>query len=80
LITRSHESFPAARELRLAVSGNPAQYDDLSRFIDEQDLLRRLVRESRLPSLEVDISDNNIARATEAIADWLSDSRGLSMP
>jgi hypothetical protein len=77
--TRSPESFPAARERRLAVSGNPAQYDDLSHFIDEQDLLRRLVAESRLPSLEVDISDNDIARATESIADWLTDSGGLWM-
>lgn len=78
--TRSPESFAGARERRLSVSGNPAQYDDLSRFVVEQELFRRLADESRLPSLEVDVSDNNIARATGSIADWLEETGGLWMP
>lgn len=75
--TRTPESFQAARAERLKVSGKPSQYDDLGLFVREQDLLRRLVSESTLPKLEVDVSDNNIARVTERIADWLTETGGL---
>lgn len=78
--TRSPESFAAARAERLKVSGNPSQYDDLQRFCEEQTLLRRLVSESILPTLEVDISDNDVAGATERIADWLEETGGLYAP
>src|SRR5215212_22287 len=50
--TRRPESFAAAREARFQVSGNPRQYDDLSVFLREQDLLRLLVAQSILPVLE----------------------------
>lgn len=73
LLSRSAESFAAAREERLRVSGNPRQYDDLGRFVDEQNLIRRLAAESILPKMEVDISDNNISGAVERIADWLEE-------
>ena len=46
-------------------------------FIGEQDLFRRFVRGSRLPFLEVDVSDNDIPRAVEQIADWLESTGGL---
>jgi len=64
-------------EQRLKVSGNPSQYADLSRFEVEQTLMRRLVAESLLPRLEVDISDNDIPRAVEQIADWMEKTGGL---
>lgn len=75
--TRTPESFAAARAERLKVSGNPAQYDDLQVFIKEQDLLRRLVSESILPTLELDISDSDVAAAADQIADWLTETGGL---
>lgn len=78
-LTRSADSFQAAREERLKVSGNPAQYDDLNLFIREQDLLRRLIGESSLPTLEVDISDNQVSKAVEGIADWMELTGGLWM-
>lgn len=78
--TRTPESFAAARARRLEASGNPAQYDDLGRFIEEQALLRRLVEESLLPTLELDISNNNIATAADRIADWLEATGGLYTP
>ena len=78
--TRSPESFAAARQERLKVSGNPSQYDDLAQFVEEQTLLRRLVSESRLPTLTVDISDNDVPQAVERIADWLAATGGLFMP
>jgi hypothetical protein len=75
--TRSPDSFAAAREKRLAVSGNPAQYDDLDRFIAEQDLFRRLAGESALPVLELDVSNDDVPGAVERIADWLEGTGGL---
>jgi len=77
--TRTPESFEAARAERLKVSGKPSQYDDLQIFIDEQELLTKLVAESTLPTLTVDISDNNVPNAVERIADWLEETGGLYM-
>lgn len=76
-LNRTPDSFGAAREERLKVSGKPDQYDDLSRFVAEQTLIKRLVSESSLPTLEVDISDNDIPRAVEQIADWMESTGGL---
>jgi hypothetical protein len=76
-ITRTPESFAAARQERLKVSGNPAQYDDLGAFIEQQDLMRRLVGESLLPSLTLDISDNDIQSAADQIVDWMESTGGL---
>jgi hypothetical protein len=78
-LNRTPDSFAAARVERLKVSGNPGQYDDLNRFVEEQTLIRRLVSESSLPKFEVDISDNDIAGAVEKIADWMDQTGGLYM-
>jgi len=78
-LTRTPASFPAARAERLKVSGNPAQYDNLQVFIEEQEQMRRLVGESRLPTLELDISDSDVAHACDQIADWMESSGGLWM-
>jgi hypothetical protein len=77
--TRSTESFAVAREQRLKVSGNPSQYDDLQAFIEEQQLMQRLVNASSLPTLTVDISDNDIDKAVESIADWMEQTGALYM-
>ncbi len=77
--TRSAESFEAARERRLKVSGKPEQYDDLNLFIREQELLDRLVSETILPVLKLDMSDNNIPAAVDRIADWMESTGGLWM-
>jgi hypothetical protein len=69
--TRSPESFIKAREERLKVSGKPSQYNDLSIFIEEQNLMKKLIAESSLKKLELDVSDNNIKNAVEKIADWM---------
>ena len=78
--TRSPESFDAAREERLKVSGNPSQYNDLRPFIREQQIMKELISKSMLPSLTLDISENNILAAVERVADWLEESGGLYMP
>lgn len=71
LCTRTPESFKAARAERIKVSGKPSQYDALDVFVREQDLIRRLVGESMLPSLEVDVSNSDVPQACSTIADWL---------
>jgi len=75
--TRSPESFAEARAKRIEVSGNPAQYDNLQLFIDEQDLISRLVAESTLPTLELDISHSDVSMATDQIADWMETTGAL---
>jgi hypothetical protein len=78
-LSRTPESFAAAREERLKVSGKPDQYDDLSAFVREQELMQRLAGESLLPRLDLDISDNDIPLAVEKIADWMEATGGLFM-
>jgi hypothetical protein len=75
--TRTPESFAAARNERLKVSGNPSQYDNLDKFIDEQEMLRELIGKSILHTLELDVSDNDVAGSVEKIADWMESTGGL---
>jgi hypothetical protein len=77
LCTRRDGTWEAARAERLLVSGNPAQYGDVSRFVREQELLRRLAGESVLQVLELDTSDGDIRAACERVADWMSETGGL---
>jgi thymidylate kinase len=78
--TRTPASFEAARVERLKVSGNPSQYNDLQLFVREQESLSALITESLLPGLTVDISDSNVPRVADSIADWLERTGGLSVP
>jgi hypothetical protein len=80
LCVRRPETFAAARAVRLTVSGKPDQYDDLTRFVAEQELLRRLAGESALPCLEIDVSDDDVAGAADRVADWLEATGGLYGP
>ncbi|MEM8559450.1 MAG: hypothetical protein AAGG50_16635 [Bacteroidota bacterium] len=80
LCTRHPDSFEAARAERLKVSGSPSQYDDLTPFLRDQDVLRDLATASSLPVFEIDVSDDDVPRAADAIADWLAATDGLTMP
>jgi hypothetical protein len=80
LCTRRPETFEAARVERLKVSGKPDQYDDLGAFVDEQALLRELAAASRLPVLEVDMSDGDLERGCAEIAGWMASTGGLWAP
>jgi len=75
--TRSAESFERARAVRLKVSGKPSQYDDLQVFIHEQEVMERFVEASVLETLRVDISDDDVERTVENIADWMEKTGGL---
>ncbi|TWT44246.1 hypothetical protein RAS1_06560 [Phycisphaerae bacterium RAS1] len=80
LCTRDPGSFAAARTARLAVSGNPRQYDDLSRFIVEQGQFREAVRRSTLRSLEIDVTDDDLDLAADRVVAWLGETGGLGSP
>ena len=75
--SRTPESFGAAREERLKISGNPSQYDDLQLFIREQELMRELASQSILSVLELDVSDSDVERAADGVADWMEWTGGL---
>ena len=74
---RRPDTFGAARAARLTYSENPTRYDDLQIFVDEQELMRRLMGESRLRTLEIDVSDNDVDRATTTILDWVESTGGF---
>jgi hypothetical protein len=80
LCTRRPDSFAAARDERLKVSGNPSQYDDLSPFLVEQEAMRLVVARSLLPVLELDVSDDDVPAAAGRVADWLEATGGLAAP
>lgn len=74
---RSPDTFAAAREERLKVSGNPSQYDDLSIFIKEQEFIESLVARSILPTLILDVSVQDIPALSNTVADWMEERGGL---
>jgi len=76
-LTRTEESFAAAREERLKVSGKPSQYDDLNVFVREQEIMRGLLRETKLPWYEVEMTHNTVESATDKIADYMAATGGL---
>ncbi|MBD3219652.1 hypothetical protein GF314_00295 [bacterium] len=76
---RRPETFAAAREERLKVSGKPSQYDDLQIFLDEQETLRELINESSLMALEVDVSDDDVTAAADRVCDWLETTGGMTL-
>jgi hypothetical protein len=80
LCRRRPETFEAARAERLEVSGKPSQYDDLSVFVREQELMYRLASTSVLPTLRLDVSGGDVARACDTIADWMETTGGLWPP
>ena len=80
LCTRRDETFAAARAERLVVSGKPDQYGDLGVFVREQALLRELAGRSRLPVLELDVSEDDVAGAADRVADWLEATGGIFLP
>ncbi len=77
LCTRTGESMAEAREQRLKVSGNPSQYGNLRHFVEEQQLFTSLVKQSKLPWKEIDVSNSDVSQAVDSIADWMSSTGGL---
>ncbi|WP_067974731.1 hypothetical protein [Nocardiopsis trehalosi] len=79
LCTRAEDSFAAAREERLRISANPAQYDDLTVFLREQEELRAAAARSALPVLELEVTGRSVSDLAEEVADFLDSSALLRM-
>ena len=77
---RDPDSFYQAREKRLEVSGNPSQYDDLSIFIEEQEMFSEIIAHTILPKITLDVTGKDIDELSHIIADWLEKSGGLYTP
>src|SRR5258708_25277772 len=75
---RLSDSFAEARRERLKVSRNLSQYDNLNLFIREQETMQRLIANSKLPSLLLDVTEGTIEERTDYIADWLEETGGLN--
>ncbi len=81
LCTRRPETFAAAREERLKVSGKPESVRrHRASSSTSRTVLRELAAASRLPVLELDMSDGDLDRACDAIADWMTGTGGLWAP
>lgn len=78
LCWRDPQSFAKARALRLQISSNPSQYNDLSIFIREQEIFQQLVARSAIPKLLVDVTDRSLEQQIDCIADWLEETGGLN--
>jgi len=76
-VRRDPSSFEAARTERLKVSGKPSQYDDLSLFVREQEAFESVIADSSLETLVLDISDDDVAKAADRVADWMEATGGL---
>jgi len=75
---RDPSSFAEARQRRLKISSNPSQYDDLTLFIREQQILQELVKKSVIPSLTINVTDYSLDEQVDSIADWLEATGGLN--
>jgi len=74
---RSAETFATARAKRLKYSENPTRYDDLQKFLDEQELMQGLISQSRLRTLEIDVSNDDVDDAATRILDWVESTGGF---
>lgn len=73
---RDPDSFSSARDLRLTYSENPHNYDDLSVFIHEQELIQEIISSSVMASCTVDVTDGDIDRVA---SDILGEARRLGL-
>lgn len=77
LCTRQPSTFEAARAERLKVSGNPSQYDDLSKFVREQEYLESLAERSLLRVFKLDVSSGSLPVLADQIYNWYEQTNGL---
>jgi hypothetical protein len=76
---RNPRSFAEARAKRLQISSNPSQYNDLTIFIREQEILQQLVEDSTIPKLLVDVTYRSLEQQIDYIASWLEATGGLNV-
>ena len=75
---RHPNSFVEARRRRLKISSNPSQYDNLTFFIREQEIMEMLVESSTIPKLVLDVTERSLEDQVSYVADWLEATGGLN--
>lgn len=75
LLTQNPGSLRAVIES----SGQIHQHHLLETRLQEQDLLRRLASNSRLPTMEIDVSEMDTLKTADEIADWIQH-QGANIP
>jgi hypothetical protein len=75
---REPSSFVEARRRRLKISSNPSQYDNLTSFVREQEVIQELVENSAIPALRLDVTHRSLAEQVSYVADWLEATGGLN--
>jgi len=71
LCTRNPETYEDVLQKRLSQSYPPELYpSNAEEFARDQEVYRELVRNSRLKSLEVDVTDGNLDQVIQEIARW----------
>lgn len=72
-LTREPDTFPDARKHRLTYSENPDRYDDLDKFVKEQECMVELVGSSAIRSATIDVSDGDVDRVSDEIIAWVQE-------
>jgi len=62
---------PSALREAMDSSGRKSQDGQFDTVIQEQNLLRQLASKSILPTIEIEVPDNDIQRTANRIADWI---------
>jgi hypothetical protein len=75
---RHPDSFAQARRQRLKVSSNPSQYEDLTIFVREQQIMQEIIDRSLIPKLLVDVTERSLEDQLDYITDWLEATGGLN--
>jgi hypothetical protein len=73
-LQREPDTFAAARDHRLTYSENPTRYNNLDKFVAEQEMMAELVGDSAIRSRTVDVSDGDVDRVAAEIVEWIRDS------
>ena len=72
LCTRDPKTYEAALQKRLSQSYHPELYPTSNEeFAKDQEIYRRLVQQSYLKSLKVDVTNGNLERVIREIVQWL---------
>ena len=66
--------------LRTATLARIMSNQDIDRFVQEQDMLRKIASKLLLPKLELDISEMDIQETSENIGNWYEEVSSYTKP
>ena len=72
LVTQTPEAIHAAIRVRATSSAPSARLADFESVVREQQLLRQIAAASTLPTVELEVSENDAQQTADRIADWIT--------